>query len=103
MASFRLCRVRGRYWMHLGVGRSIEVTDEIVARRKWGREWPTVVIDLGVSTDAFARVAASNHYVLVPGYHSREIRYTCFEAGIPILRIDSAEGIEEAVSAMTGD
>jgi len=98
----RLCRVRGQYWMHLGVGQATEVTDEIMARRKWAREWPTVVVDLGVDSGDFARVAASNHYCLVPGDYAREISYACSQAGIPVLRIDSPEGIAEAVAAMTG-
>ena len=98
----RLSRVRGQYWMHLGAGEAIEVTDEIMARRKWAREWPTVVVDLGVSADEFVRVAASNHYLLIPGDYTREISYACVEAGISVLRIDSPEGIEEAVALMTG-
>jgi L-fucose/D-arabinose isomerase len=97
----RLCRVRGQYSMHLGVGQTIDVTDEIMNRRKWAREWPTVVVDLGVRTDAFARVAASNHYCLIPGYHTREIGYACAQAGLPVFRIDTEPGIEQAVAAMT--
>jgi L-fucose isomerase len=97
----RLCRVRGQYSMHLGVGRTIDVTDEIMHRRKWAREWPTVVVDLGVSSDAFARVAASNHYCLIPSDRAREISYACAQAGIPVLRIDTPEGIDRAVAAMT--
>ncbi len=97
----RLCRVRGQYSMHLGVGRTIDVTDEIMNRRKWAREWPTVVVDLGVRSDAFARVAASNHYCLIPGDHSREIGYACAQAGLPVFRIDTEQGIEQAVATMT--
>ncbi len=87
--------------MHLGAGQAIEVTDEIMNRRKWGREWPTVVVDLGVSTDTFARVAASNHYCLIPGDRTREMSFACAQAGIPVLRIDTPEGIEQAMAAMT--
>ncbi len=97
----RLCRVRGQYWMHLGAGQAIEVTDEIMGRRTWAREWPTVVVDLGVESADFARVAASNHYCLIPGDHTREMAYACAQAGIPVLRVDSTQGIAEAVAVMT--
>ncbi len=97
----RLCRVRGQYSMHLGVGQAIDVTDEIMNRRKWAREWPTVVVDLGVPTNAFARIAASNHYCLIPGDYASEIGYACTQAGLPVFRIDTESGIEQAVAAMT--
>jgi L-fucose isomerase len=97
----RLCRVNGRYAMHLGAGQAIDVTDEIMNRRKWAREWPTVVVDLGVSSEAFARVAASNHYCLIPEDRTREITYACAAAGVPVYRVDSAQGIEQAVASMT--
>ncbi len=80
----RLCRCPGAVQHALGVGQSIDVTDEIMGLRKWAREWPTVVVDLGVSSAAFARVAASNHYCLIPGDHTRERRgYACTQAGLP--------------------
>ncbi len=97
----RLCRVQGQYSMHLGLGKTVDVTDEIMNRRKWAREWPTVVVDLGVSSEAFARVAASNHYCLIPGDRTREIGYACAQAGIPVLRVDTPQGIEQAVATMT--
>ena len=97
----RLCRVKGDYWMHLGAGQALDVTDEIMNSRKWAREWPTVVVDLGVDAGAFARVAASNHYCMVAEDYIREITYACAQAGIPVLRIDTPQGIAEAVDAMT--
>ena len=97
----RLVRVKGNYWMHLGVGQTVDVSDEIMNSRKWAKEWPTVIVDLGVDTNAFARVAASNHYLLVPGDQTRAISHACALAGIPVLRIDSQAGIDEAVEAMT--
>jgi L-fucose isomerase-like protein len=96
----RLSRVRGSYWMHLGVGDGVEVTDEIMGRRKWAKEWPTVIVDMGVNTNDFVKVAASNHYLLIPGDHTIEIMYACREAGIPVLRIDTTEGVKEAVEMM---
>jgi L-fucose/D-arabinose isomerase len=96
----RLCRVNGHYWMHLGAGQAVTVTDDIMNRRKWAREWPTVAVDLGVDSRAFARVAASNHYCLIPGDRTAEMGYGCQLAGIPVLRIDSERGIQDAVAAM---
>jgi L-fucose isomerase len=96
----RLVRIKGEYWMHLGLGERVEVNDEIMRRRKWAKEWPTVIIDLGVNSNKFARVAGSNHYLLIPGDYIREINYACREAGIPVLRIDSSEGIDLALERM---
>jgi L-fucose isomerase-like protein len=86
--------------MHLGAGQAVDVTDEIMNRRKWAREWPTVAVDLGVDTRAFARVAASNHYCIIPGDRTAEMAHACRQAGIPVLRIDSPRGIQDAVAAM---
>lgn len=97
----RLVRVHGSYWMHLGYGHTVDVSDEVMNSRKWAKEWPTVIVDMGVDTNAFTRVAASNHYLLVPGDRTREMRYACAQAGIPVLRIDTPEGINQAVEAMT--
>jgi len=98
----RLCRVRGRYFMHLGVGQAIEVTDEIMGRRRWAWQFPTTVVDLGVSVNDFLRVAASNHYLMVPGDVSAEIGHACAQAAVPVLRIDTPDGIASAVATMTG-
>jgi L-fucose isomerase len=97
----RLVRVHGNYWMHLGAGHTVDVDEATMNSRKWAKEWPTVIVDLGVDTDAFTRVAASNHYLLVPGDTTREITYACAQAGIPVLRIDTQQGIAEAVDSMT--
>ena len=97
----RLVRVQGQYFMHVGLGQRVPVTEEIQATRKWGKEWPTVIIDMGVSADAFSTVAGSNHYNLIPGDHVRELEYACRQAGIPVLRVDSAQGITEALDCMT--
>lgn len=97
----RLVRVQGKYFMHLGLGERVAVTEEIQATRKWAREWPTVIIDMGVSASAFSTIAASNHYNLIPGDHLQEICYACREAGIPVLRVDSEQGIARAWEAMT--
>jgi L-fucose isomerase-like protein len=97
----RLCRVNGKYWMHLGQGNSVDITDAMMYNRKWGREYPTVAVDLGISTREFARVAASNHYCLIPGDATAEIKYACALLGVPVLRIDSPQGVEDVVEKMT--
>jgi len=97
----RLVRVQGRYFMHLGLGERGTVTDEIQAARKWAKEWPTVIVDMGVSADAFATIAGSNHYCLIPGDHLAEVSYACREAGIRVLRVDSDQGIADALEVMT--
>lgn len=97
----RLVRVQGRYFMHVGLGERVEVTEEVQATRRWAKEWPTVIVDMGVSADAFSTVAGSNHYDLIPGDHTRELGYACRAAGIPVLRVDSAQGISDALEAMT--
>ena len=97
----RLCRVNGQYWMHLGSGKAIDVSDTMMNNRKWAKEWPTVAIDLGISTRDFARVAASNHYCLIPGDHTHPLQAACLQAGIPVLPVDTPAGITSALERMT--
>lgn len=97
----RLCRVNGQYWMHVGIGKTIDVSNSMMNNRKWAREWPTVAIDFGIPTKDFARVAASNHYCLIPGNHLASLKVACAQAGIRVLRIDRTSEIENAIESMT--
>lgn len=84
----RLVRVAGAYYMQLGVGRSLPITEDVTCNIRWGNMWPHVAIDLGVDPRLFIAAAGSNHYSAVPGDRTREVEAFCREAAVPIVRID---------------
>ncbi|MCD6169065.1 MAG: fucose isomerase [Candidatus Latescibacteria bacterium] len=91
----RLLRIRGRYFLQMGLGESLEITSQIRERIKWGQMWPHIAINLGVDPAKLTRVAGSNHYSAIPGNFTAELRYAAREAGIPVVPIDSDEGLED--------
>ncbi len=91
----RLIRIRGQYFFQMGLGESLEITSQIRERIKWGRMWPHIAISLGVDPAKLTRVAGSNHYSAIPGDFTAELRYAAREAGIPVVPIDSDEGLED--------
>jgi L-fucose isomerase-like protein len=86
----RLVRINGEYSMQLGVGETVDVTQDMIDALQWGYMWPQVAIDLHRSIDDLIQVVGSNHYSLIPGDCAPEITYACREAGIPVVRIDRA-------------
>lgn len=97
MTVARLVRVKGSYHMQLGVGRSLEISDEILGKLSWGQTWPHVALSLGVPSRALLNIAGSNHYCAVPGDNRTEIAFACRELGIPVVRIDCEKSIKEAL------
>ncbi|NPV53927.1 MAG: hypothetical protein HPY71_10440 [Firmicutes bacterium] len=87
----RLSRVNGRYFLQLGVGRSVRMPDEAVREVAWGRSWPRMAVDLGIRTELLLDVASGNHFSIIPGDYSQEVIHACREAGIPVMRIDRGE------------
>ena len=90
----RLIRIKGRYLMQLGLGRSLSITPEIKKSIKWGQMWPHVALDLGVDPARWIRAAGSNHYCAIPDNFTDEVSYACREAGIPLVRIDSDQSLD---------
>ena len=84
----RLVRKGNDYMMHLGIGKTLNVDEDIMKTFLWAKQWPHVAVDLGISKDKFMQLAGGNHYCLVPGDHSKAMTYFCKEANLPIVRVD---------------
>jgi len=78
----RLIRIAGEYQMQFGIGESIEVTMGMKEKLGWGKNWPQIAIDLGISDKQMIQVFGSNHFSLVLGDFSEEIMTFCKQAGI---------------------
>jgi L-fucose isomerase len=91
----RLGRVKGHYFMHLGVGESVAVEGPVKEKvmQMFGPMWPNVMVHMASSPELMFRVAASNHPVATDGDVSGEVEYACREWDIPIVRLDSNESM----------
>jgi len=96
LTILRLCRVDRNYYMQMGIGRSLEITNDVVKNILWGQTWPHIAIDLGSDPTLLMRVIGSNHLSAILGDVTAELTYACRELGIPIIRIDSDESLREA-------
>jgi len=54
----------------------------------WGKNWPQIAIDLGISDKRMIQVFGSNHFSLVLGDFSEEIMTFCKQAGIVCEKIN---------------
>ena len=93
----RLMRVRGEYWMTMGVGEALAIEGAV---REWvgtayGSMYPQTAFRLPSSSANLLRAFGGNHLTATRGDCSRELTYACREVGIPVLRIDSDQAIEE--------
>ena len=102
VTTARLGRIKGKYVMHLGVGESVAVTGAVKDKVMgfFGQMWPNVMISLGSDPDLLFRVAASNHPVATDGDVSQEVTYACRQMGIPIVRLDSNESMQEYLDTL---
>jgi len=90
----RLVRVKGRYFMQLGLAEARELTDEIKSNVIFGNMWPHHAFSFGVSTDRLVKVLGGNHFCGLPGDVSAEMQFACRQAGIPVVRLDDEHAIE---------
>ncbi len=95
----RLTRIRGSYYMQLGRGRALDakafLTEMLGEKinRHLGQMWGKVVIDLGVKAENFVKVIGANHICATLGDVTAEASILCRTWGIPVVRIDSDEGM----------
>ncbi len=89
----RFMRIDGDYIMQMGVGKSLNIDENITKNIIWGTMWPHTAIDLGVKRDLFMKVAGSNHFSGMIGDWAQEITYFCRETGIPVVRIDNNDSL----------
>ena len=95
MTIARLVRSKGRYFMHLGLGKAVEITKEISSKFYYGNTWPHTAINIGVNQQLLVQALGANHLVAIPGNCLKEVYYASTLAGIEVYRIDSNEGIEK--------
>lgn len=93
MTVIRLVRSKGKYFMHYGLGTSIEMTKNMKDAIYFGRTNPHTAIKMNVSKDLFINALGANHLIAIPGNYLKETQYFCRQVGIELYRIDSDEGI----------
>ena len=102
VTTARLGRVKGKYVMHLGVGESVAVEGAVKEKVMgfFGQMWPNVMVRLGSDPDLLFRVAASNHPIATDGDVAQEVTHACRQMGIPIVRLDSDESMQEYLDTL---
>jgi L-fucose/D-arabinose isomerase len=93
MTVARLVRSKGKYFMHIGLGKSIRITEEMGTRFKYTDPWPHTAISLNVDQQLLTQSLGANHLVAIPGNYVKELSYACLNAGIEVFRIDSNSGL----------
>jgi L-fucose/D-arabinose isomerase len=86
----RLFRVKGRYFMYLGLG---EVPEE---KRQIDRApgWPQTRVRFATDPALLYRTAPSNHGCLTDGDVTAEVESFCRQAGVAVVRCDSNASLE---------
>lgn len=95
MTVIRLIRSKGKYFMHAGLAKAIEIDQNIESKFYYGKTWPHTALYMEVNHHLLLEALGSNHLIAIPGNHTEEIGYLCRQAGIELFRIDSNEGIEK--------
>jgi len=95
MTVIRLVRSKGKYFMHYGLGTSIEMTKDMKDAIYFGKTNPHTAIKMNVDKDLFINALGANHLITIPGNYLKETQYFCRQVGIELFRIDSNEGIQK--------
>ena len=61
--------------------------------------WPHTRLSLGVDANLLFRAVPCNHGSLTEGRLSREVEAACAQAGVPVYRCDSEQGLRELLRA----
>jgi len=93
MTVIRLVRSKGKYFMHYGLGSSIEMTREMKDSIYFGKTNPHTALKMNVDKDLFINALGANHLTAIPGNYLKETEYFCRQVGFEMFRIDSNEGI----------
>jgi L-fucose isomerase-like protein len=96
----RFIRIKGRYYMQMGIGKFLPATERLRQSLVFGQTWPLVLIALGTKQKNLIRATGSNHYCALVGNYAREIEYFCRASGIPIVRMDSDSDLERFVQEL---
>ncbi|MHB1335357.1 MAG: fucose isomerase [Candidatus Humimicrobiaceae bacterium] len=95
MTVIRLVRSKGRYFMHYGLGTSIEMTKSMKDAIYFGKTNPHTAIRMDVDKDLFINALGANHLTAIPGNYLKETEYFCRQVGFEMFRIDSNDSIND--------
>ncbi|MBM3705331.1 MAG: fucose isomerase [Actinobacteria bacterium] len=95
MTVARLVRSKGKYFMLLGLGNAMEITEEISSKFYFGSTWPHTAIKLQSDRQLIVQALGANHLVATFGNYLKEVYYACSLAGIEIFRMDSDDGLNK--------
>jgi len=90
----RMVRSKGKYFMHIGLFDTIEISKEIQSRFHYGKTWPHTAVKMKSDQQLMIKALGSNHLVAVFGNYMTEMINFCKQAGIETFRIDSDDDIE---------
>jgi L-fucose isomerase-like protein len=91
----RLTRVKESYFMHLARGEQLSIAGEVEKEilSTFGASWPQHAVSLGVNPHYLVRAMGANHPCLTAGDHTLELAYACREVALPVVRLDSEDGL----------
>ncbi|HJN13979.1 MAG TPA: fucose isomerase [Armatimonadota bacterium] len=90
----RLIRIKGEYYMQLGLAEAQEVTDEVKANAIFGPMWPHHALSMPTDPDRLIKVLGGNHFAGMPGDVTAEMSFACRQAGIPVVRLDNPAEVD---------
>jgi len=90
----RLVRIKGRYFMQLGLAEAREVTEAVKANAIFGNMWPHHALSMDTPPDRLVKVLGGNHFAGTVGDATAEVAFACRQAGIPIIRLDNPAEVD---------
>ena len=90
----RLVRIKGEYFMQLGLADAREVTDEVKANAIFGSMWPHHALRMATDPDRMVKVLGGNHFAGTVGDVTHEVAFACRQAGIPVVRLDNPDEVD---------
>jgi L-fucose/D-arabinose isomerase len=89
----RLVRIKGEYFMQIGVAKAREVTDAVKANAIFGSMWPHHALSMPTDPDQLVKILGGNHFAGTVGDVTSEVAFACRQAGIPVVRLDNPDEV----------
>jgi len=90
----RLVRIKGEYFMQMGLADAREVTDEVKANAIFGAMWPHHAMSMPTDPDRLVKILGGNHFAGTVGDVTQEVGFWCRQAGIPVVRLDNPDEVD---------
>lgn len=90
----RLIRKAGEYYLLYFIGESLEITDEIESKLRWGKQWPHTAIKNPLDKEKFLNVMGANHLSAVPGDFRSEIEFVAKLWGVKAIDLGNERDVE---------